>query len=38
MTEKGYLKVLKGLLLISGVYDLKPLLTTSMNDALKLNP
>lgn len=31
-----YLNVLKGMLLISGVYELRPLLTTSMNDALKL--
>ncbi|XP_051153953.1 kynurenine formamidase [Leptopilina boulardi] len=38
MTEKGYRNLLKGLILIAGVYDLKPLLTTSMNDALKLTP
>lgn len=38
MTEKGYRNLLKGLILIAGVYDLEPLLTTSMNDALQLTP
>ncbi|XP_033227925.1 kynurenine formamidase isoform X2 [Belonocnema kinseyi] len=38
ITQKGYKKILKGLILIGGVYDLKPLLLTSMNEALKLTP
>ena len=38
ITQKGYRKLLKGLILIGGLYDLKPLLLTSMNEALKLTP
>ncbi|XP_024942814.1 kynurenine formamidase isoform X2 [Cephus cinctus] len=36
IAQKGYLPLLKGILLISGIYNVEPLLTTSYNNALKL--
>ncbi|KAI4501261.1 hypothetical protein M0802_003634 [Mischocyttarus mexicanus] len=36
MTEQGYFQLIKGLLLIGGLYNLEPLVKTSYNEALKL--
>lgn len=36
MTENNCLNLIKGLVLIGGIYSLQPLLTTSYNDPLKL--
>ncbi|XP_076635700.1 kynurenine formamidase [Colletes latitarsis] len=36
MAKQRYLNLLKGIVLIGGIYDLKPLLDTTINDALKL--
>ncbi|XP_043264343.1 kynurenine formamidase [Colletes gigas] len=36
MAKQRYLNLLKGVVLISGIYNLKPLLDTTINDALKL--
>ena len=36
MTEYGYLKLLKGVVLLSGIYSLKPLLGTTINNNLQL--
>ncbi|KAG7209565.1 hypothetical protein KM043_015642 [Ampulex compressa] len=36
MNQQGYLKLFKGLMLIGGLYNLRPLLNTSYNEALKL--
>ncbi|XP_076661231.1 kynurenine formamidase [Halictus rubicundus] len=36
MMKQGYMKLLKGLVLIAGIYDLNPLLNTTINDNLNL--
>ena len=36
MMEYGYLKLLKGVVLLSGIYSLKPLLGTTINHSLQL--
>ncbi|KAI4483283.1 hypothetical protein M0804_008338 [Polistes exclamans] len=36
MTELGYFQLIKGLLLISGIYNIEPVVNTSYNEALKL--
>ncbi|XP_054016738.1 kynurenine formamidase [Hylaeus anthracinus] len=36
MTEQGHLSLLKGIVIIGGIFDLKSLLGTTINDALKL--
>ncbi|KAK2584021.1 hypothetical protein KPH14_006477 [Odynerus spinipes] len=35
-TERGYFQLIKGLLLLGGIYNIKPLIDTSFNEALKL--
>ncbi|XP_076246144.1 kynurenine formamidase [Calliopsis andreniformis] len=37
MAEKRFLDLIKGVVLICGIYNLKPLLDTSFNDALQLS-
>ncbi|XP_015181391.1 PREDICTED: kynurenine formamidase isoform X2 [Polistes dominula] len=36
MTELGYFKLIKGVLLIGGIYNIEPVVNTSYNEALKL--
>lgn len=36
MTKQGYLNLLKGIVLIGGVFNLKPIINTDISTALKL--